>query len=195
MEDLPGAQNTRTLGVAFYRNTPPPSVVDNMVRQALEEAVTIDPTKDIVATAFLGDAALSENQYSGELVFDAHQKKIMTFDEYQGLKTTTSENSNYFVEVTEEKTFEGITPERKWLDVSLVFASKPTQRAAYKAIEKEAQKLLARELDISLYVSIGDKKVKTSWIQMEDTDGTYVAVEYDAASKTLTHQEKVLNRF
>jgi hypothetical protein len=195
LEDGPGAQNIRTLYVTFYRKSPPPSVVDNMVRNALEEAIAIDSSKDIVATAFLGEAALSNNQYSGGLVFDAHQNKIMTFDEYRGLKTTTSENSDYFVEVTEEKTFEGITPERKWLDVTLVFASKPTQDFAYKAIEEEAQKLLARGLDMNLYVSIGDKKVRTSWIQMEDTDGTYVAADYDTASKTLAHQDEVLKQF
>lgn len=193
LEDRP--ENLRLLSIVFYEKPPAPSVVDKMVRQALEEAVTIDSTKNILAIAFLGDGVLTENQYSGSLIFDAHKKKIMTFDEYQGVKSTTSENSNYFMEVTEDKTYEGITPERKWLSVTLVFARKPTQDAAYKAIEQEAQKLLARELDMNLYVSVGDKNVKTSWIQLKDRDGTYVAADYDAASKTLTHQKKILKRF
>ncbi len=192
LEDVRGGG--RVLYVSFYGKQPPPSVVDKILRESRDHAILIDPTVDIGAMGFLGNETLNSNQYSGSLVYKASQKKILTFDEYRGVKTATSSTSNYFVEVQEENTFPGIKPERKWLSVMIVFPKQPTRDAAYDAIFAETQKLAVRGLDINAYVSVGNQKVKTSWKQMRDSDGAYVFAEYDAMSKKLTRKDKLLKQ-
>lgn len=63
LQDVAGAG--RNLDVGFYGKVPPPKVVDKIVRESLEHAILIDPTKDILATGFLGNDVLSSSQYSG----------------------------------------------------------------------------------------------------------------------------------
>ncbi len=185
----------RVLNVGFYGKLPRPNVVDKILRESLDHAILVDPTVDILAIGFLGDETLNSNQYSGSLVYKASQKKVMSFDEYRGVKATTSSTSSYFVEIEEEKTLSGIKPERKWLSVTIVFSKQPTRTAAYDAIFVETQKLTARGLDVNTYVSVGDQKVKTSWNQMRDSDGAYVFAEYNAANKKLTRKGQLLKQF
>lgn len=192
LEDVQGGG--RVLNVCFYGKLPVPSIVDKILRESLDHAILIDPTVDILATGFLGDDTLNSNQHSGSLVYKASQKKVMTFDEYRGIKATTSSTSTYFVEVKEEKTFAGIKPEKKWLSVTIVFPKQPTRDAAYEAIFVETQKLAAKGLDVNAYVSIGDQRVKTSWEQMRDTDGAFVFAEYNAASKKVTRKGQLLKQ-
>jgi hypothetical protein len=192
LEDVQGGG--RVLNVSFYGKLPRPDVVDKIVRESLEHAILIDPTVDILATGFLGDDTLNSNQYSGSLVYSARQKKVMTFDEYRGVKANTLSTSSYFVEILEEKTLPGIKPEKKWLSVTIVFPKQPPRNAAYDAIFVETQKLVSKGFDISVYVSVGDQNVKTSWKQMRDIDGAYVFAEYDSASKKLTRKGQLLKQ-
>lgn len=192
LEDVQGVG--RVLNVSFYRKLPPASAVDKILRESLDHAILIDPTVDILAMAFLGNDALNSNQYSGSLVYKASQRKVMTFDEYRGVKTTTSGTGSYFVEVQEDKTLAGIKPERRWLSVTIVFPKQPTRDVAYDAIIAETQKLAPRGMDVNVYVSVGDQKVKTSWKQMRDKDGAYVFAEYDAASKKLMRKGQLLKQ-
>jgi len=185
----------RILHIIFYKKLPPPPVVDKILWESLEHATLIDPTMDILAMASLGpNEGLTSNQHSGSLVYRASQKKIMTYEEYIGTKTTISSTSSYFIEVQEGKTAAGIKPERKWLSVTIVFPKQPSRDVAYDAILAETQKLTLRGLDISVYVSVGDQKVKTSWKQMVDTDGAYVFADYDAARKKLMRRGQVLKQ-
>jgi len=190
LKDAQGAG--RVLTVGFYGKLPSPPTVDKILRQTLEHAVLVDGSKNIYASAFRGDDNLTSNQYSGDLVYNAATKKIVTYNEYAGINTTTTAASGYVVEVEENKTLAGITPARKWLSVTLVFPKQPPQDAAYAALVAEAQKLAARRLDMDLYVSVGDPKVKTSWHQMRDKDGAYVFAEYSAATKKLSRKGKLL---
>ena len=192
LEDVKGGG--RVLNVGFYGKLPPPNIVDKILRESLDHAILIDPTVDILATGFLGDDTLNTNQYSGSLVYKASQKKVMTFDEYRGVKRVTSSRSGYFVEVEEEKTLDGIKPERKWLSVTIVFSKEPSRVVAYDAIFSETQKLATRGLDVNAYVSVGDQKVKTSWQQMRDTDGGYVFAEYKAGTKKITRKGQLLKQ-
>ncbi|MCW8408906.1 hypothetical protein OQJ13_07970 [Legionella sp. PATHC035] len=95
----------------------------------------------------------------------------------------------------EDKTAEGIEPERKWLDVTIVFAKKPSIEEAYNSIYAETQKLANKGLDISLYVSVGNKNIKTSWKQLHDVDGSFVFANYDSTYKRLTKNEHVLKQY
>jgi hypothetical protein len=78
-DDVPGGG--LVCNVAFFGKPPPPATVDKIVRSALESAILVDSSRDILAMAFLGDTAMSQTQYSGDLVYKAAQKRIMTFDE------------------------------------------------------------------------------------------------------------------
>lgn len=184
----------RVLSVGFRGKLPPPNVVDKILRESLEHAILIDPTVDILVMGFLDNEALNRNQHSGSLVYKASEKKIMTFDQYQGVKTSTSTTSNYFVEVQEKKTLAGIKPEKKWFSVTIVFPKQPTQDAAYHAIAVETQKLAAKGMDINAYMNVGDPKVKTSWKQMKDRDGAYVFANYDAASKKIMRNSQLIKQ-
>jgi hypothetical protein len=192
LEDVEGAG--RVLSVGFYGKLPPPKTVDRIVRESLDHAVLIDPSKDIFATGFLGDETLNSNQFSGALVYKASLKKVMTYDEYSGVKRTSARGNGYFVEIEEGKTVAGIAPQRKWLSVTVVFSKKPSRQAAYDAIFTEVQKLAARGLDANVYVSVGNSKEKTSWVQMRDTDGGYVFANYKAATKQISRRGKLLKQ-
>lgn len=190
LEDVQGGG--RVLNVGFYGKLPRPDIVDKILRESLDHVILVDPTVDILAMGFLGDKTLNSDQYSGSLVYEASQNRVMSFDEYQRVKVTTLNTNSYLVEVKEEQTFSGIKPERKWLSVMIVFSKQPSLAVAYDAIYVEIQKLAARGLDANTYVSVGDQKVKTSWNQMRDSDGGYVFAEYNASSKKLTRKGQLL---
>jgi hypothetical protein len=188
LQDVKGGG--RTLDVGFYGKLPPPNVVDEILRGSLEHAILLDPRVDILATGFIGEDTLNSNQYSGSLVYKAREKKIVTLEEYRGVKTTGTSTNNYFVEIQEEKTYAG----KPWLSVTILFSKQPSQSVAYDAIITEVQKLVVRGMDVSLYVSVGNQKVKTSWKQMRDKDGAYVFAEYDSMSKKLLRKGKLLEQ-
>ena len=104
-EDGSGGIHMLTLG--FYRKVPPPVVVDKMLRDLLNEAIAFDPTKDILATAFKEGVTLAEDQYSGSLVYTATTHKVQTYEEYRGVKKSTTTGAGYTTEVKKEKTLEG----------------------------------------------------------------------------------------
>jgi hypothetical protein len=178
--------------VVFSGKLPPPEKVDKIVREALEDAARKYPTKDILGAAFLGEENLTDNQYSGMLVYTAATKKIQTMDEYHGVKKSTSATASYFVETKEDHTYPGITPARKWLSITIVYPKTPSRSTAYDAITAEIQKAAGRGLDVDAYVSVGDKNVPTSWEQMRDDDGGYVFAEYKSATKEITRRGALL---
>jgi hypothetical protein len=168
--------------------------MDKIIREALENEVRKYPSRDILATAFLGDETLNDNQYSGMLVYKASEKRIMTLNEYEGIKTSTFSTSTYFVEVEEHKTYPGITPAKKWLSLTIISPQMPSRDLAYESIFTEITKLQDKRLDIDAYVSVGDKNVKTSWYQMRDNDGAYVFAEYNSLTKEVTRKGALLKK-
>lgn len=193
LQDVQGGG--RVLNVSFYSSPPPPKAVDRILRESLEHAALVDRRVDIIGMAFLGDDMLNANQHSGSLIYKASVKRIMTLDEYRGVKIASSGTDRYFVEVREEKTLTGIKPERKWLSLTIVFPNAPNEEAAYDAIFAEVHKLVGQGIDVNAYVSIGNRAVKTSWQQMRAEDGAYVFADYDATSKTLTRRGQVLRNY
>ncbi len=183
------------LNVGFYGKLPPQAIVDNIVRQSLDHAIQVDPRADILATGFLGDDSLNSNQYSGPFIYRAAQKKVEIFVLFpKGMINSTS-TSTYFVEAEEQKTFPGIKPERKWLTVTIIFPKQPSPGVAYDSIIAEVAKLVPRGIDITVYVSTGNKNQKASWQQMRDTDGANIFADYKASSKQLTRRGKILKQF
>ncbi|MCX6922918.1 MAG: hypothetical protein NT154_06870 [Verrucomicrobia bacterium] len=188
-DDVPGGG--LVCNVAFFGKPPPPATVDKILRSALESAILVDSSRDILAMAFLGDTAMSQTQHSGDLVYKAAQKRIMTFDESQGIKSSGADAGAYYVETREEKTFEGITPEKRWLVLTVVFPKTPTSQQAYEAAVTEAVKAAQKGMDVTVYVKVGDKATKTSWRQIRDPSGGFVFVEYEANTKTIRRETKV----
>jgi hypothetical protein len=184
--------NTRMCEIVFTGELPTPATVDKIVRESLENAVSKDASKDILAAAFQGDEELTSNQYSGMLVYKAVDKKIQTIDEANGVKYSTSATPSYFVETEEQHTYPGITPPKTWLSLTIVFAKKPSTEVAYDAIISEITKVTKPALDVDAYVSVGDKNVKTSWHQMRDDDGAFIFAEYKPATKEVTRKGRIL---
>jgi len=163
-----------------------------MLRESLEHAVAADGSRDIVAIAFLGDEVLSDTQYSGELMYRAAQRKIMTLEEARGVKTTITDAAGYSVKVSENKTNAGVKPERKWLTISLIYPTPPPLEQAYRSMQSEIEKNIPRGMDINAGIDIGDKAVKTSQRQMDDSAGGYVSMRYDALSKKLYRKNMLI---
>lgn len=190
LEDVEGGP--RMLSLVFHHEPPPPDTVDKLLRQSLQQATSIDAVNDILAMAFVGDATMTTNQYSGALIFVAEEKKIMTMDEHRGLKKSSVSHSRYHVAITEEKTLKGITPARRWLSVSLVYPTEPTRSVAYEDMIRVTKELSPRNQDINMYVVVGDKAKETSWHQVKDRDGAYISCGYDAKTKRITRKGVLL---
>jgi hypothetical protein len=191
--DVPGGG--LSVNVAFFGQPPPPATVDKILRSTLDSAILLNPSRDILGMAFVGDAAMNENQYSGAIIYRASDKRVMTMDEYNGVKITGQSNNVYYVETKEEKTLEGITPERRWLDITLVYPTTPSVQDAIAAAIVEAQKASSKGLDENVYVSVGDKNIRTSWNQLQDSDsGNYIFLEYKADEKTISSHGKLLKK-
>src|SRR5262245_46804369 len=102
LEDVPSGG--RICEVTFYGKPPLPAIVDKILRASLESAILVDDSTDILAIAFLGDETMNSNQHSGSLVYKAAGKRILTKDEWRGVKTSASSTDSYYVEVREEGT-------------------------------------------------------------------------------------------
>jgi hypothetical protein len=184
----------RVCNVTFFNKVPPAHTVDKILRNSLELAILVDPSRDILAMAFGGDTELSSNQYSGALVYRAAQKRIMPSDDAFGVKTTSRAAPGYFVVLKEDRTAEGITPVRKFLMMTLVFPKTPTRDLAYKAMLTEVERIADRGLDVNAYVMVGNKADPTTWQQMKDTDGAHIFANYEASSRQVTRKEKLLKK-
>ncbi|HZF00867.1 MAG TPA: hypothetical protein VE344_03125 [Methylomirabilota bacterium] len=183
------------LDVAFFGQPPPPATVDKILRSALDSAILVNSSNDILAMAFVGDEAMNENQYFGELVYKAADKRVLTWDEYNGVKKSGQDTEKYYIETKEDKTLEGITPAKRWLDITLVYSTTPSIQDAYDAAVTEATKASSKGLDENVYVSVGDKNTPTSWMQLEDSNtGKYVFIEYKSDDKTISSHGKILKQ-
>lgn len=191
-DDVPGGG--LVCFITFFAQPPLPAIVDKILRSALESAILVDSSRNILAMAFVGDDAMKETQYSGSLVYKSADKRIMTMDEYRGIKSSGQDAGAYYVETKEDKTFEGIKPERRWLTLTLVFPKTPAIQHAYDDAVAEAEKAAQGGLDVNVYVSVGDKGKRTSWRQLRDPSGGYVFVEYSADTKTIRRRAKILKK-
>ena len=176
--------------VVFFQKKPKPATVDEMLLQSLKMSMKMDDSKNILATAFYKDSVMLNSDYSGKLVYDLSKKKIITWNEYQGIKSTAYDTGKYFVKVEEFET--AVTPKRKWLSIMVVFLEKPTQQQAYDAIIETTRKYKDRRMKINSYVSVGNKKNERTWEQVKDKNQGYIAAKYDPSSGKITSKEKVL---
>ncbi len=176
--------------VVFYQSKPKPSIVDEMVLQALKMSIKIDDSKNILATAFYKDDVMSNSDYSGSLIYDSSKEKIITWNEYQGVKITKTDDGKYFVKIEERET--AVSPKRKWLSIMIVFPERPAQKEAYNAIVNTIKQYSNRNIKINAYVSVGDKENERSWKQVKDRNRGYIAAEYNPASGKITSKGKVL---
>lgn len=160
-----------------FKKVPSAEVINKVLRKEIETASTFDGSKDISAFAFQGETMLNENQYCGGYVYSSASKTIKTFSESRGLKSETRKEANYLVEVKEDKTFEGIVPEERWLDVVVTFPSQPSTDEAFKALKSEMEKVVSRGMDVTGSVMIGSNS--TSLKTMKDPSGGFVMLKYE----------------
>jgi hypothetical protein len=139
-------------------------------------------------TAMAADDVTSPTRYSGSL------KRSLSAEESSGTRTTGQDAGAYYLETNEQKTGEGIKPERRWLTLTLVFPTAPTIPEAYEAAIAEAERAALKGLDVSVRVCVGDKAVRKGWRQLPDPGGAHVFVEYQADTRTLRRLTKVLKQ-
>jgi hypothetical protein len=179
---FPGDSGILYCHVDFHGKPPPPATVDRIVRFTLESAILVNASRDIVAEASFDDAYISEEKYSGKLVYWAADKRILTWDESQGVKSSSHDTGVYYVETQEH----GLNP--KVMGLTLVFPEAPQIQQAYDAAVVEAEKAALKGLDVHVYVSVGDKSIRKSWRALPDPGGDrirHVTVDYIAATKTI----------
>jgi len=163
-----------------FKSAPSAEVINRILKMEIEAASAFDGSKDISAFAFQGETMLSENQYCGGYVYSSATRTIKTFSESRGLKSETRKEANYMVEVKEDKTFEGIVPEERWLDVVVTFPSQPSTEEAFKALKSEMEKVVSRGMDVTGSVMIGSNS--TSLKTMKDPSGGFVMMKYDKST-------------
>ena len=152
-----------------------------IVRGAVEELVKKDPSREILAMAFdQAGNALAETRYGGALVYKPTDGKILTSDERDGKKVVEVDEGKYFVKLEESRTAKGITPVRRWINLSLVFSTKPDRAEIRGIVEQEIEKLKERGLDINAYLFVGNKDNPGSWNQVQAPNGKYMTVDYTA---------------
>lgn len=179
--------------VIFYSKIPKPNIVDEVLMCSLKTSVTIDSSRNISASAFLDEQLLSEQHYAGRLIFIAKDKKILTYEEYRGTKKHRIDMGSYVLSVEERKRL--VRPEEKYLSVKVVFPKKPSRDKAYKAMIETVNKYKGRNLEISLYVYVGDKNNERSWRQIKDTDGSYMFANYEPKSRILRRNQIIIHKF
>lgn len=182
--------------VFINNELPKPEDVDKIVRSALESAIIISPNKNIWATACRNDdvgTTLKTTEYSGTLVYESKEKRIVTASEHSGEKISVIDSENYYMQIVESKTLAGIKPERKWLSISIVFPIQPEIDKAAAIAIAEIEKRVALGIDINLYLRVGDKKNKFSWQQIKNSDQPgYVWFSYDSLKRTISGGSKLI---
>ena len=187
------SEGVNLCNVVFYEKLPKPELIDKLVLFSLKACTNVDYSKNIVATAFLKDDALSKNKYSGQLVFVAKDKKILSWDEFTGTKTTKSDAGSYIIKIDEKERF--VHPKSKFLSVSIVFAEKPTRKKAHDALIETTDKIKSRGLSATLYIFVGKKGNERTWKQVEDADGNFIFAEYDPQTELLSQNGKTLKNY
>jgi len=177
--------DTYALSVSFKEN-PSPEVINKILKSQLETVILLDGTKDISAFAFKGDTMLSESQYCGGYVYTASDKAIKTFQESRGIKSEIKKSDKYSIEVKEDKTFSGIVPERKWLDVTLTYPQAPNPDEARQELRQEMEKLKDRGMDISGSAMVGSPSTQLKTLR--DNNGKFVMLKYEVSTGQIKPQ-------
>lgn len=166
-------------------NSPPPTsdIAAEVVRHAVEELVAENSNREILAMAFnASGGALPDTYYGGALVYKPSDGRIRTMDERERSQTAEADEASYFIRIEDGRTARGITPFRRWLNVSIVFPEEPLGPEVKAAILKEIDKLESRRLDVNVYIYTGDKSNKVTWRQIRALNGKFMAVDYDSAT-------------
>ena len=169
-----GDQDFRQCDVIFKKLPDSSEVVNAIVRTALEAEIKKSDTTDVLAMAFLGEDTIGYPRWSGSLIYKASTKRILTLAEDGGRATQRTDLGKYLLEIRDGKTMEGIKPEKKWLDASFVFPSRPTDAEIYKVVTDELHKHRGIEVNVTVYT--GDKANGMSWQQIDDQDGNKMHV-------------------
>jgi hypothetical protein len=175
--------------ITFNRLPSTEAETAKIVRTEMDKAVAKDSNRSVLAMAFdTGDSALADEKYGGPLTYDPKSGTIKTLREHEGLKTFNQDRAGYFSKIEEDSTAEGITPVRKWLDVSVVFPNGLTTDQFRSAATAEINRLKGRHVDITVYAYTGDKENTASWEQVKSPSGHYMEADYIVADGSIRFQ-------
>lgn len=179
------SSNTYALTVSF-KAIPSPEEINKILKKQLELVLLVDESKDISAFAFKGESMLNESQYCGGYVYSSSDKTIKTLQESRGLKSEIKKEGKYSVEVKEDKTFAGIVPERKWLDVTLTYPEAPNPNEALQDLKREMEKLKDKGMDISGSAMVGSPSTQLKTLR--DSNGKFVMLKYEVSTGQIKAQ-------
>lgn len=179
------SSDTYALSVSF-KEKPSPEIINKILKNQLETVILFDASKDISAFAFKSDEMLSETQYCGGYVYSASDKTIKTFQESRGIKSENTKTDKYSIEVKEDKTFAGIVPERKWLDITLTYPQAPNPDEARQDLKQEMEKLKNRGMDISGSAMVGSPSTQLKTLR--DSNGKFVMLKYEVSTGQIKAQ-------
>lgn len=152
-----------TCDVVFEAEPSPPIIINKVVLKSLAGVVSDDMSTDVLATAWVGDRKVGDS-----FSYDASAKRIMTFYELMGVKTTSFQSKTYSVELQESPSFTG---GEAVVELYIIFPRTPSQAVANKAIVSEIKRFIQNYPSLTAYVVVGDPRVKATWFHMSDGDG------------------------
>ncbi len=115
---------------------------------------------------------------SQHILFRRSDGALLLWKDYIGDTQDTKETEDYFYVVEACKTLKGITPEKAWLSISLLFKRPMSALQLYAHSVSVGKEWVDVGQEIHIYAFLGEKANRISWRKIKDTDGKYVWLDY-----------------
>lgn len=189
-----------TLHGVFSRMPPSSTQAEGALRSCLKAAIARAPDQDILATAWFSATGREGDERivplkdgSRHLSYTAKTRAVQTWNERQGIKTTSRQDAEFLVQYEETPIL--TRPGEKFATVKVLFMTAPPREKAYEAILVELKKAVSgqrKKLRTSVYAFVGDRANPAGQKQIMDDDGAYIFAEYDPVTGQITRRGKVL---
>jgi hypothetical protein len=117
---------------------------------------------------------------------------IFLWTEYLGQASDSKENDDHLAIVSNRETFRGIEPPREWFDVSILFKKPTSALTIYSVLVAMCRDWGDVGIDINAYAFYGERDNRLTWTQINDTDGRFILVNFDAQLNKLSRLGKPL---
>jgi hypothetical protein len=178
-----------TVDVTFRGARPTSAAAEAALRKCMTEVVqTMFVTADVLGEARYSrtgrdndDARVVLPDGSQLVVYDIKARRIVTWNERQGVKpATTTQGVGYFTEYQEQKIL--VQPGGKFAMLAVVFAKIPTEKVAYDTAIEEIRKAIranGERMATTAVVYIGPKDDKAARRPMRGADNKSIMVHFD----------------
>jgi len=193
------------LHIIFNTIKPSSDEAERILREVLESFMKNKPNNDILATAWFTPTGseIDEDMIplldgSDHLLYDSKTKKIVTWNQHEGIKTEITKGTEFVVEYEEYSMV--VKPYTKFASLKVIFPTKPnkTEDEIYRILIEELKKAVLRQnpkLKTIAAPYIGDPKNPAGQKQMQHSNGKYFIIEYNPLSGNIKElvKDKVLD--